>query len=105
MGAKIVKYPSRSRKELIRKLAVVFLVVCIFASLYLFIGQTISYLQVKKEIKAFQSTLEEIEAENERLKEEIILLQDKEYLEIQARKHLGMVRPGEIIFYVGDNRP
>lgn len=103
MGAKIVRYPSPFRKDLIRKLVKVFLAACIMVSLYLLLGQTMVYMQVKKEIRAFQSTLEELKAENERLKEEIVLLQDKEYLEMQARKHLGMVRPGEIIFYVRGN--
>jgi cell division protein FtsL len=102
MTGKIVNYPDRSRKDLTRKFAIIFFIICILVSLYLFIGQTCAYLQVKKEIKDLKSSVEMIEADNERLKEEIILLQDKEYLEIQARKHLGMVRPGEIIFFVGD---
>ena len=45
-------------------------------SLYLLLGQTISYLQVKKELKNLKSAVESMEAENERLREEIILLQD-----------------------------
>lgn len=102
MAAKIIKYPTRSRKELARKLSLLFFITCIMVALYLLLGQTISYLQVKRDLKNLKSAVESMEAENERLREEIILLQDKEYLEIQARKHLGMVRPGEIIFLVGE---
>ncbi|RJX28856.1 MAG: septum formation initiator family protein [Dethiobacter sp.] len=102
MTAKIVNYPERSRKDLTRKFVIGFFIICIILSFYLFRGQTRSYLQVKKEIKELSSVVEAVRSENEHLKEEIILLRDKEYLEIQARKHLGMVRPGEIIFFVED---
>lgn len=102
MTAKIVNYPSNPRKNLIRKLLAGFVAICILLSFYLFMRQTFAYSQVKNDIKVLQSDLEAMEAENRRIGKEIILLQDKEYLEIQARKHLGMVRPGEIIFFVGE---
>ena len=68
MAAKIVKYPTRSRKELTRKLSLLFFIACIMVSLYLFLGQTISYLQVKKDLKNLKSAVESMEAENERLR-------------------------------------
>ena len=46
--------------------------------------------------------MESIQTENENLKEEVALLQDEDYIEIQARKHLGMAREGEILFRVVD---
>ena len=68
----------------------------------MFWGQTRTYREIKGEAEAVLVELEAIQAQNESLKEEIILLQDNEYIEMQARKHLGMVRPGEKIFLVGD---
>ncbi|NMB40634.1 MAG: septum formation initiator family protein [Firmicutes bacterium] len=100
MTAKIVKYPRR--KNLTRKLIIAVIIICILVSFCLLIRQTIRYLHVKADIQALESEIEMMKSENEHLEKEIILLQDKEYLEIKARKHLGMVRPGEIIFFVGD---
>ena len=61
-----------------------------------------TYREIKGEAEDLNMELEALRADNESLKQEIILLQDEEYIEMQARKHLGMVRPGEKIFSVGD---
>ncbi|NLJ56169.1 MAG: septum formation initiator family protein [Firmicutes bacterium] len=104
MKNNVISYPQRaSRKRgLLRIIIFMVLTVCIGGFIYLFWGQTCFYRQIKKEADAIEGCLEEARAENEGLKEEIRLLQDQEYIEIQARKHLGMVRPGEIIFFIGD---
>lgn len=101
MTAKIVNYPVPPRKNLTRKLIAGFIIVCILFSFNLFIKQTLAYLRVKNDLQTLQAEAKAMQAENESISKEIELLQDKEYLEIQARKHLGMVRPGEIIFFVG----
>ena len=65
-------------------------------------GQVFAFLDTKNELYDLESKRDALQAENELLKKEILLLQDYEYIESQARKQLGMVKPGEIIFYVED---
>ena len=100
---KILIHPGRAGKGFTRMFLLIIFVICMITVLYLFWGQTRAYMVTRGEINELSSTLEAFQAENERLKEEIMLLKhDHDYIEIQARKHLGMVRPGEIIFFVGD---
>lgn len=104
MKNNVVNYPQRAGKKrgLLRIIIFIVLIICMGVFIYLFWGQTCLYRQIKKEADAIEVCLEGKRTENESLKEEIRLLQDQEYIEIQARKHLGMVRPGEIIFFIGD---
>lgn len=101
-NGRILVYPQ-SPKRMIKKMIVYAVVIfCITVIAGLFWGQTRTYRQINGEAEDLQVELEAMQAQNESLKEEIILLQDNEYIEMQARKHLGMVRPGEKIFLVGD---
>ncbi|MGI6308086.1 MAG: FtsB family cell division protein [Dethiobacteria bacterium] len=103
LNNKVISYPQRPGKRgFLRKLIFAVLVICMGVFFSLFWGQTRSYQEIKKEADTLEASLEELRTENEELKEEIRLLQDQEYIEIQARKHLGMVRPGEIIFFIED---
>ncbi len=60
------------------------------------------YKEAQVKLQELELILESIQTENENLKEEVALLQDEDYIEIQARKHLGMAREGEILFRVVD---
>jgi cell division protein FtsB len=99
---KILTYPGRPGKGFIKMFLLLVFVLCMITVLYLFWGQTRAYLVTRGEINELTSSLETLQNENESLKEKMLLLHDHDYIEIQARKHLGMVRPGEIIFFVGD---
>ncbi|MDO9536063.1 MAG: septum formation initiator family protein [Bacillota bacterium] len=100
---KILIHPGRSGNGFTKMLLLIVFAMCMITVLYLFWGQTRAYLVTRGEINELSFALETFQAENERLKEEImLLLHDHDYIEIQARKHLGMVRPGEIIFFVGE---
>ena len=56
-------------------------------------------LRLKRELARIQETNQQIGVENERLKEEVRRLKnEKGYLEEIARKELGMVKEGEIIY-------
>lgn len=61
-----------------------------------------AYKEAQVKLQELELILESIQTENENLKEEVALLQDEDYIEIQARKHLGMAREGEILFRVVD---
>lgn len=95
-------HPSLAKKKLMKRLVfIVFLSCAIFAT-YLCIGQTLAYKEAQAKLQELQLTLEAIQAKNENLREEVALLQDEEYIEIQARKQLGMAREGEVLFRVVD---
>ncbi len=99
---KVVRYPSHAGKRLSRKLLTLLFILCMGIAIYLYAGQAFIYWEARGELNQLLTRLDVIDKENMALQEEIILLQDEEYLEIKARKELGLVRPGEIIFSVGD---
>jgi cell division protein FtsB/cell division protein DivIC len=56
-------------------------------------------LRLRKEVARIKEKNSQLEGENQRLKEEIKRLQsDRRYIEEIARKELGMVKEGEIIY-------
>jgi len=56
-------------------------------------------LRLKKELSRLKEDNRRIEAENQKLREEVRRLQsEKRYIEEIARKELGMVKGGEIIY-------
>ncbi len=55
--------------------------------------------RLKKELSRIRENNGKIESENQRLKEEVRRLKyDKRYIEEIARKELGMIKEGEIIY-------
>ena len=62
-------------------------------------------LRLRKEVVRIKEKNSQLEGENQRLKEEIKRLQsDKRYIEEIARKELGMVKEGEIIYQFEDRK-
>ena len=58
--------------------------------------------RLKQDVAGSRAQLEQQEARSERIREEIERLYDTEYVELLARKHLGLVKPGEIVFQLND---
>ena len=58
--------------------------------------------RLKQDVASSRAQLDQQESRNERIKEEIERLYDTEYVELLARKHLGLVKPGEIVFQLND---
>lgn len=59
-----------------------------------------NYLYTKnKELENLQSKIESIRRENEKLRKEKEAIYSDEYYEKVAREKLGMVKPGEKVFY------
>jgi len=57
-------------------------------------------LRLRKEMSRIQEDNRKIEAENRKLREEVKRLQnEKRYIEEIARKELGMVKEGEVIYW------
>lgn len=99
---KIIRYPAARGKKVGRKIVLGLVFCFILAGACLCLGQTLNFREAKNELARLESQRDILQEEIELLREESLLLHDNEYLEIQARKHLGMVRPGEILFFVGE---
>lgn len=56
--------------------------------------------KLRSEIEAIEATNRRLAVENERLLREAVLLKTSESLVKVARDDLGMVRPGEVVFFV-----
>jgi len=101
MKGKVVKCPRRGRglgRKIVAGLFLCFLV----AGVCLYLGQTMAFQEARKELLRLESQRDMLKKKSDLLKEESLLLHDHEYIEMQARKQLGMVRPGEILFFVGE---
>jgi len=77
----------------------IFLICC----LLLIIGaQHLRQRQAEQELLDYQARIEKLEQRSERAEQEIERLRDLDYIEIQARNRLGLVKPDELIFQIED---
>ena len=84
-----------------KRLLIVILLFLLILGLVSFLGERgiLHLLRLEKELIRIKESNKKIEEENERLKEEVKRLKtDKRYIEEIARKELGMVKEGEIIY-------
>jgi cell division protein FtsL len=62
-------------------------------------------LRIQKEVAQIKEKNAKLEEENQKLREEVKRLQtDRRYIEAIARKELGMVKEGEIIYQFDDKK-
>ncbi len=62
-------------------------------------------LRIQKEVARIKEKNTKLEEENQKLREEVKRLQtDRRYIEEIARKELGMVKEGEIIYQFDDKK-
>ncbi len=64
--------------------------------------QTVQRVKLKQQLQQYQGRIEEYEKRNLATKNEIERLQEPDYIELLARKYLGLVKPGETIFQFED---
>ncbi len=77
----------------------IFMICC----LLLVIGaQHLRQRQVEKEMAEYEARVEKLEQRKTAAEKEIERLQDLDYIEIQARNRLGLVKPDEMIFQLED---
>jgi cell division protein FtsB/cell division protein DivIC len=84
-----------------KRLLLLILISLIVLGSLAFLGEKgiFNLLHLRKEVARIKEKNLQLEGENQRLKEEIKRLQsDKRYIEEIARKELGMVKEGEIIY-------
>jgi len=87
----------------LRKKRVLFLVLFLFLILgfFTFLGDKgiFHLLRLQKEVARIKETNVKMEEENRKLREEVTRLQrEKRYIEEIARRELGMVKEGEVIY-------
>jgi cell division protein FtsL len=84
-----------------RPLLFIFLFVFLVMGLVTFFGEKgiLHLLRLKRELTRIKEENQRAEEENQRLREEVRRLQqEKRYIEEIARKELGMVKEGEVIY-------
>lgn len=64
--------------------------------------QLFQHSRLQKELESAESRVGVFETRNEEIAEEIDRLQEPGYIEVLARKLLGLVRPGEVVFQLED---
>ena len=92
-----------------RKKRVFFLILIFFLILgmFTFFGEKgiFNLLRIQKEAASIKEKNAKLEEENQKLREEVKRLQtDRRYIEEIARKELGMVKEGEIIYQFDDKK-
>jgi len=84
-----------------RSIFIVILVLFLILGLLTLFGDKgiLHLLRLRKEVSRIQEENRKMEAENRNLREEVKRLQnEKRYIEEIARKELGMVKEGEVIY-------
>lgn len=99
--SKFPRHHRGNRYSLYRLLGITgFIVIC---GLMIIIGtQYIQQLQVSGELDKYEARIEEYETRGAVLSTEIEWLQNFDYIEVVARKRLGLVKPDEIVFQFED---
>ncbi len=90
-----------------RKFLLLILICFLVLGFLTFFGEKgiLHLLRLQKELKEIRERSVKIEEENQKLKEEVRRLQqEKRYIEEIARKELGMVKEGEIIYQFEDKQ-
>ena len=91
--------PRLNRGKLITgiiKTAIIFIVIAV-------VGVSVKNIfDLKAENKELKNTNKELQSEKDSLNEELQNVNDKDYIEEQARIQLRMIKPGEIIYILPD---
>lgn len=68
------------------------------------IFQQLKLIELKREEENLRASINEALQEKQRLMKEIELLNDKSYIEKIAREQLRLVKPGEFIYVISDDK-
>ena len=90
-----------------KRLLLLILIPLLILGILTFFGEKgiLHLFRLQKEVTRIKEINMKLEEENQKLKEEVKRLQsDKRYIEEIARKELGMVKEGEIIYQFEDKK-
>ncbi len=94
--------PSRSKSSRLEKILLTTLVIIAFGIAgAAVVGKhgLLTYINMQNRYEQMQEECERLREENERLRQEIqALRKDPEAIEEVARKELGMIKPGEVLY-------
>jgi cell division protein FtsB len=63
-------------------------------------------MRARKQYRELAASLDAVRRENDRMREEVRRLkEDPSAIESLARKELGLIRPGEVLFIIKDEKP
>jgi len=91
-----------------RPLLLIILFVFLIMGLLTFFGERgiLHFFRLKRELTRIREENQRVEEENQKLREEVKRLQqEKRYIEEIARKELGMVKEGEVIYQFDVSAP
>lgn len=92
----VVSFPKKKQKKWNKKRLHIYCGVMLICFLILILGSYyVQYNQLVSQLEDVNREAMEIENKNSELKEEIELLQEDEYIEFLARRHLGLTRPDD----------
>lgn len=77
------------------KIKPVLLVVAIAYVAITLVNQQVTIFRQKREVKKWEEELVKIEAENQKLKDNVKMSEDENYIERIAREKLGLIKEGE----------
>ena len=79
------------------KIVLAIILLLILYIVFLFSDKYARTLQLKEDIKRFESEIEELKMKNNNLSEEVESLKSDKYVEKIAREELGFTKPDEIL--------
>ncbi len=79
---------------------VVALIALLVAGGLMLVGPTRTFLDGRERVQLLEAQLDALTAENEELASAASELHDPEAIELRAREHLGMIRPGEVPYAI-----
>jgi len=100
----VSSFPVRHRENRysIYRLLVIVLSVIVFGLLVIIGAQYLRQREAGKALEEMEKRISEMRERQTTLEEEILKLQDLDYIEVLARERLGLVRPDEVIFQFED---
>ncbi len=84
------------------RLLVFILSLVVFGLLVIIGAQYLRQREVSQALEKMEKHVSEVKERQAALEEEILKLQDLDYIEVLARERLGLVRPDEVIFQFED---
>ena len=101
---KVSTLPAKSRdnRYSIYRLVVIALSLVVFGLLLIIFMQYFKQHQARQALEELEAKIAALSDKQAELEEEIVRLQDLDYLETLARERLGLVKPGEVIFQLED---
>ena len=100
----ISAFPVRHRENRysMYRLLVIVLSLVVFGLLVMIGAQYLRQREAGQALEEMEKRINEMKEQQAALEEEILKLQDLDYIEVLARERLGLVRPDEIIFQFED---